>query len=230
MALSPKKPKDTIGHSARGGISLSRAKRLSDTVDDRGGRKSKWLMAGSGVVLIATVALFLAQQPASIDGEVIASETGAANLRNTETSTLLPAGVEAVETPALVEVIDPPTETPSVQRTIQPSNCVSAARLRLANIKEGLGARVVGLWSDHKRDVNALIQLVVDCRGAAIEIDGSLELIEVGLARLHLLWDPSRDTLVLTTIMNSDADQDEAPSLPTALLDDTGRPTGLLLQ
>lgn len=177
------KPQIHGGSGARAGVPLARAQRLAARVERPRRRRRVWPILALALALpgfAGAVALMPEGLPLDVGG---------------------PARIAAVTDTALAP--DPltdlprlPERRPDLRALVIP--CVARVEARLADLhataqtEEARAARQDGL--------SRLVQATLDCRAAGLEIEGSLELAEMGLADIRVTWQRDSSRLRLTVV------------------------------
>ncbi|MEM8851577.1 MAG: hypothetical protein AAGE03_16295, partial [Pseudomonadota bacterium] len=100
---------------------------------------------------------------------------------------------------------DIPAETGPVTSTAStvPTSCEGMIERRLGEIRQTAQTYDDGLaWSDYRTTITSLVQQVLNCPAAGLDVVGSLELLDTDLADLQVSWDMATDQMTLTTIVD----------------------------
>ena len=213
--MAVKKNNKEIGRSNRAGISLARAQRLSESAQSG---------SGSGVTLrlLATLLLcgaavmvyFVAADAPESDVAAAITRTNQALTAEAapETATAEPdetAAIEVAEQPIdeapVAEPLDPkPEVVAAVERQAAPvryqSACIAAIEAQLDVLAAKSEGAEASAWTDKEEEIGTLMQYVLDCPDAGIEINGNVELVAKDIADLFIRWDRFGRSLKLNTV------------------------------
>ncbi|SFI52851.1 hypothetical protein [Jannaschia pohangensis] len=245
----PKKnnTEEGVGVSARGGVHSSRARRLSDRVEQNSGSKGFGavpLSLGAVIVAIGAVSFLSLRSDPAVDSAAdtpiaaVSIETPALDATPSpvaeieieaptqdvaliEASPDTPAAsddpVEVVATASVTEAT--PEAAPLRNFTTSTIACVAAVEFNLMAMERGRSTATVSAdWSSRQQQVTDLVQKVLDCPQAGFQVVGSLQLLEVGLADLEVIWDRDTAQLELRTVARASLD----PARPTQDPAETG--------
>lgn len=220
-----KNPQDQmeIGRSSRGGINSSRAQRLSEKIETNKKSSGKWVYALSGVSVLAVLAfVYGATEPSSPGAGNSASDDQVSN----SVAAFDIANAEIVSG----NITEPDVQTPSQQTDavmaengksdLQPAALSTSEEQFVALVPEPSGSiacvAVIETnldalevrsatsedvpWSFKQDEVTKLVQSVLDCPEARFEVNGSLELLELGLSDLEVRWNQAERYLALRTV------------------------------
>ncbi|MEM7643644.1 MAG: hypothetical protein AAF366_14090 [Pseudomonadota bacterium] len=199
MAKTEKGPQD-VGRSARGGVSLSRAKRLSDQVHGKQASNRLWLGLLPIGILVAGGVWYQTKLdgPASIDAATPADTAAAGD----DGPAVAQAAAADVTSPPEDPVRTPVTEAASAV----PNTCEGMIERRLDEVRGLADTYGDGLaWTDYRTTITSLVQQVLNCPAAGLDVVGSLELLDTDLADLQVSWDVVANQMTLTTIVDGGA-------------------------
>ncbi len=226
MSTKPNSNKG-IGRSSRGGVHSSRAKRLSDKVEQNTGSGSKWLYLLSGAAVLGAAGLLYnsmssstealaAETPADAPVSEIAEQVAAQATDNSETIDNTVAQSASVATAAVAPTVAGSATSQDVAaapRVIEASTlptvpvgqpfCVTAIERSLSTLHATFLEEQFIPWSYRQDEVTKLVQQVIDCQEVGLDVTGNLELLELGLADLEIDWDRAEYFLQLKTVPTS---------------------------
>ncbi len=130
-----------------------------------------------------------------------------ATLGSNSDRTRAAAGDEQARIANAIDTAATPTttndEAANVRVPAQPSfsdgTCQSAIAGRLTQMEIAAADGTLA-WSDHRAAMTTLAQQVLDCPAAGLDVTGSLELLDRGMADLDVHWDGHSNRLHLRTI------------------------------
>lgn len=215
--MAVKKNNKEIGRSNRAGISLARAQRLSESAQSRSGSGVTLRLVATLLLCGAAVMVYLVAADTP-EGDVVATNTGAdLTVESTaETDSTEPDETSAIEVAEqttaqsidedpITEALAPATDVvAAVERQTSPiryqSACIAAIEAQLDVLAAKSEGAEASTWIDKEAEIGTLMQYVLDCPDAGIEINGNVELVAKGIADLFIRWDRFGRSLKLNTV------------------------------
>lgn len=226
------KSQEGFGRSNRGGVSMSRARRISDSVDQSTSAGKKWLVTGAVVAAGAAAFVFFGSgtpaefttSVAQVAAPVVVTETPVpvTPLPITQVDSAPSAPTVPARQP---DIVSEPPDTPGIVRPAAQNRvvigetasraasdtCIGGIEANLTTLQAKFAEETLIPWADRQVDVTGLVQRVIDCPTASLEVTGSLELLSLGLADLEVSWHRSDQLLHLTTVTTGTASGRETP-------------------